>query len=172
MRRSSDDYALLRAELAVGFSRIEDCAHKNVRMKSRLDATETPDEFDYAVLGYTLYNLYNAFEAYFLRIAKFFENNLDAVHWHKDLVERMRLEIPGLRAALFTEEFSGKMDELRRFRHAFRNLYQSELEPERLLVVNKVADILTESFPSYHSCYLQFLENMQSGLYRREQGAL
>lgn len=53
------------------------------------------DEYDFAALGYTIQNLYNAFESYFLRIAKFFENKLDEREWHKSLVHRMTLSVDG-----------------------------------------------------------------------------
>jgi len=35
------------------------------------------DELDLMVLGTCLHGIYNALEAYFFRIAKFFENNID-----------------------------------------------------------------------------------------------
>lgn len=52
-----------------------------------------PDEFDYIALAYTIVNLYNLMENYFSRIAKCFENNVDKLIWHKDLLRRMTLDV-------------------------------------------------------------------------------
>jgi hypothetical protein len=49
---------------------------KNAVMSERIAVAGTGDEYAYAALGYTLHNLYNAFEGYFFRIAKLFENNV------------------------------------------------------------------------------------------------
>ena len=62
----------LQAELEADFQFIRENARKNREMTGRIDRNPASDEYDYAALGYTLHNLYNAFEAYFLRVAKFF----------------------------------------------------------------------------------------------------
>lgn len=95
-----------------------------------------PDEFEYTALGYTIHNIYNLMENYFLRIAKFFENNIEGSSWHKDLLERMCLDIPTIRPALLTKENAKAIGELRSFRHVFRNIYQSELDKEKIEKLN------------------------------------
>lgn len=87
---------LLRAELKQDYEIIELNFGKNREMSQRIASSDEAGEYDYAALGYTLHNLYNALEAYFLRIAKFFENNLDEAEWHRLLVRRMTLEISGV----------------------------------------------------------------------------
>ena len=62
----------------------------------------------------------------------------------------MTLEIPGLRPALFDRAFARRIDELRRFRHAFRNLYQTELDPDRVRVLNETLPRLVVDFSSFH----------------------
>ena len=59
-------------------------------MTERIKKSGTKDEFQFAAFGYTIHNLYNAFESYFFRIAKFFENEIYQHEWHSSLVERMR----------------------------------------------------------------------------------
>lgn len=129
-------------------------------MTERLSNNPEPDEFDYSALGYTLHNLYNSLESYFLRIAKFFENNIDKASWHKDLINRMMLEIEGYRPALFDRDFAAKADELRCFRHVFRSLYQSSLQPERVLLVNKRVANIDNDFKGYHLAYIDFLDRL------------
>ena len=67
---------------------IQELLSKNRRATERIEAGAN-DELDWAALGYTLHNIYCAFENYFLRIAKFFENGLDQRFWHGELLDRM-----------------------------------------------------------------------------------
>jgi hypothetical protein len=117
--RSADAVEQLRSELGQDLYFIEINAAKNREMTERLARMASPDEFDYAALGYTLHNLYTAFESYFLRIAKFFENDIEEPGRHRSLLERMTLRIEGMRPSLFGLDFLPRLDELRRFRHAF-----------------------------------------------------
>ncbi len=64
---------------------------ENARAWKRILAGAT-DSLDYAALAYTLHNVYCLLENYLLRIAKFFENNLDPETWHRDLVRRMAVD--------------------------------------------------------------------------------
>jgi hypothetical protein len=52
--------------------------------------------------------------------------------WHRLLVDQLSVPIPGLRAALLPAELIGRIDELRRFRHAFRHMYFFDLDWLRL----------------------------------------
>jgi hypothetical protein len=111
-----------------------------------------------------LQNLYNAFESYFSRIAKFFENNSNQTEWHKSVVERMTLNIDGVRPALFDTNFSMRIEELLKFRHVFRNLYKTPLIPENVLFVQKAAQGIDHDFDTYHILFDRFLEDLQKEL--------
>ena len=43
---------------------------------------------------------YTALETLFLRVSQFFENRLASDRWHSDLLEKMTLEVPGIRQPL------------------------------------------------------------------------
>ena len=162
--RNADAIEQLRAELRQDYDIIAMNHSKNREMTERIAASAQAGEFDYAALGYTLHNLYNALEAYFLRIAKFFENNLDESEWHRSLVRRMTLEISGVRPALFDRDFALRVDELMRFRHLFRNLYQTPLVPEKVEFANRSAEGLLEEFLRYHQEFDSFLHDLKSRL--------
>ncbi len=120
----------------------------------------TPDEFDWTSLGYTIHNIYNLFENYFLRISKFFENNLDQSSWHKDLVNRMTLEIKSVRPRLFDQNLAIQIHELRGFRHIFRYIYQSELDVNKLKKLNiKVPKIIKE-FTQSHKIFRKNIQKI------------
>ncbi len=155
--KNAHDFLRLKAELTTGSSLLQSLLAKNRRATERASLSDE-DEFAWAAVGYTIHNVYCLFENYFLRISKFFENGLDPSTWHAQLVERMTLEIPGLRPALFDRAFARRIDELRRFRHAFRNLYQTELDPDRVRILNETLPRLVVDFSSFHDRFQAALD--------------
>ncbi|TVQ23075.1 MAG: hypothetical protein EA383_14700 [Spirochaetaceae bacterium] len=164
MKRSSEAALQLIAELESDFAFIRESEARNLAMVERLARTGSPDEFDFAAHGYTLHNLYNSFEAYFLRIAKFFENNLGDTGWHRDLLERMTLDIEGLRVQLFPRAFAHRLEELLKFRHRFRNIYKNTLDPRKMDAVQEAANHIADDFAVYHERYIAFLRALAEEL--------
>lgn len=158
--KSSDAVRQLRAELMQDYDFVVLNAEKNAIMSARIAISQDFDEFAYAALGYTLHNLYNAFEGYFFRIAKFFENNVADLTWHKALLERMTLHIEGIRPALLDQAISLRIEELLKFRHVFRNIYKSPLVPAKVEYANQAAVNLAGDFKVYHERFLGFLQNL------------
>jgi len=64
-----------------------------------------------------LENYYTCAETVFVRISQFFENNLDDTRWHKDLLERMTLEIEPVRPRVISQPVKDDLVEIMRFRH-------------------------------------------------------
>ncbi|TVR60890.1 MAG: hypothetical protein EA426_04200 [Spirochaetaceae bacterium] len=71
-------------------------------------------------------------ETVFVRIARFFENNLSPDAWHKDLLERMSLEIDEVRPRVVSDDTQRELTELLRFRHFRRYYYGTAYDWERL----------------------------------------
>jgi hypothetical protein len=162
--KNSDILEQLRSELAQDLHFIEVNYLKNREMSSRIEISKTDDEYEYAALGYTLHNLYTAFESYFFRIAKFFENNLNQSEWHSSLLERMTLDIRGVRPALFDLDFFYRMSELMRFRHLFRNLYKTPLIPQKVIFANHYAENIFDEFLPFHREFDLFLLELKEQL--------
>ncbi|MFH2113126.1 MAG: hypothetical protein ABIJ86_01300, partial [Spirochaetota bacterium] len=133
--RKADDYKRRSTELHLDLELLEKLSGKHEKDVGRAKHA-SDDEPAWVAVGYTIYNIYCHLENYFLRIAKFFENGLDTSSWYAELVGRMCMELPGLRPRLFDSAFAQRIDTLRRFRHAFRNMYQAELDPRRLGILN------------------------------------
>lgn len=110
---------------------------------------------DWAALGYTLHAVYTSMENYFLRIAKAFENDLPGESWHRELLDRMQLEIPGVRPALLDRESVRVIDELRAFRHVFRTLYDERLDAERLALLQKRMPSARAAFTRAHDAFVR-----------------
>ncbi len=86
-----------------------------------------------AGVAYALHNLYSALENSFDQISRSFENHVvDREQWHRELMLKMFLEIPGLRPAVLPDELKPLLNELRSFRHVFRHSYEFQLDPLKL----------------------------------------
>jgi hypothetical protein len=131
-----EDILTLVAELGADIALLDELAAKNADALTRVRAGAT-DELDYAALGYTIHNIYSLVEGYAIRVAKTFENHIDGRTWHQDLIRRMRLEIPGIRPPLWDATTAAHIDELRRFRHVFRHVYESGLDSRKLMIAQE-----------------------------------
>ncbi len=129
---------LLQAEIQADLQSIEEV----YKILATIGKKRTEPEMD-VVLGYYLHILYGLFENIFTRIAVAFENQVaDKSRWHKALLRRMTLNIEGIRPAVIRPETYRSLDELRRFRHLFRNAYLLHFDPDRLALVLKEAEQL------------------------------
>ena len=161
MKRKKSDLHRLIAELDSDLDLLENLKQKNERAWQRVEQGSF-EELDWAGLGYTIHNIYNLLENYFLRISKFFENSLDPLSWNRDVIEHMRLDIDGVRPALLDRELAARIDELRSFRHVFRNIYQAGLDPKRVELVQQRLDPSLAGFKRAHKEFLKKLKAIAS----------
>lgn len=84
-------------------------------------------------LGFTLHNIYNALENSFAQISLTFENHVkDQSKWHRELLEKMFLDIPPLRPAVLASSSRALLADLLGFRHLFRHAYEFTLDDPKL----------------------------------------
>jgi hypothetical protein len=157
MKHGSDDYRRLLAELSMAVSTIRSSIELNSDAWTRIEAGATA-VLDWAALAYTIHNLYGSIEQYCTRIAKFYENNLSTTTWHAELLERMTLNIEGVRPALYDRDLLWQLDDLRRFRHLFRHMYDRPLDSER---VKKMQQLLLDVLPGFLASHERFIEKLQ-----------
>ena len=95
---------------------------------------DTPGDFrDGAAAGYLLHNIYNALENVFAQISRTFENHVtDPARWHTELLDKMFLDIPGVRPAVLPESGRKIAHDLRGFRHLFRHSYDYQIDQQRI----------------------------------------
>lgn len=87
-------------------------------------------------VSYLLSAIYSCFEDQFLKIAKVFENRVEnPASWHRELLERMQIEVEGVRPRVLGRPAFRLLNELRGFRHVFRSSYSFELDEERVRLV-------------------------------------
>jgi hypothetical protein len=63
-------------------------------------------------IAYQLHNLYSAYEDMFKEISLAFENNIDRISgFHKNLLIRMKIAIPGIRPNVLSEDSYSVLDD-------------------------------------------------------------
>ncbi|MEW5817331.1 MAG: hypothetical protein AB1798_18285 [Spirochaetota bacterium] len=84
--------------------------------------------------------------------------------WHKELILRMTLSIEGMRPALLPKEAVASIDELRRFRHVFRNVYTSGLDPRRVMLAQAEVSRALNYVTKGHAALTAWLEELRKEL--------
>ena len=113
------------------------------------------------LLAYHLHVIYGLFENMLVRIAANFANQIDhAAQWHALLLKRMTLDIPRVRPPVISEKTHHSLDELRRFRHLFRNAYVLQFDPDRLSLVLRAAEKLEHTYQDDFDHFLRFLDSL------------
>jgi len=165
MARTREAYLALREDLELALEHVRS-QHEDLRRTiGRADAEFDPtDQMAWAAVGFTLHNLYNAMENYFLRVAKFFENQIEGSTWHRDLVNRMAHSVPSLRPALLDRSALPVFHELRSFRHTFRALYDRKLDPRRVRLAAENADPAMQALEEGHDRFVAALDEIAQAL--------
>lgn len=86
------------------------------------------------LIGSILHDYYVAVENIFKIVAVRIDKTemFSGERWHKELLEQMTVEVPGIRPPLLSSEAAVLLDKLRAFRHVFRNVYGFNLSPEKI----------------------------------------
>ena len=80
-----------------------------------------------------LYGFYSGLERIFELIAQELDGGVvggDA--WHTELLRQMALDVPDVRPPVLQMVTDDQVDEYRKFRHRIRNIYTTNLDPERM----------------------------------------
>lgn len=89
--------------------------------------------------AYALSGIYSCYEDMFKHIAKVFENRIENLaSWHSELLKRMMIEVPDIRPSVLTEKSAAVLDEMRSFRHVFRNSYVFVIDAGRVLALSSL----------------------------------
>jgi len=110
--------------------------------------------------AYYVSQIYSGFESIFKNIARTFENNIEQDTWHKSLLERISLDIEGIRPALLSEESFQCLNELRAFRHFFRNAYGVDIQKEKFKIVADKVVAIQGIFKKEISKFIDFLNQL------------
>ena len=103
------------------------------------------------IIAGLLENYYTCLETIFVRISQFFENSLDPARWHTDLLQKMTLEIEGVRIRAVSQESVSAIFEMLKFRHFKRYYFDLEYDWDRL-------DFLVVKLGKVHPIVIQDLD--------------
>lgn len=89
-------------------------------------------------MGFALHNLCSALENAFTQISLSFENDVrDRTRWHRELLEKMFLDLGVLRPAVLSAEVRPVLTDLLGFRHLFRHAYDFTLDETKTLALRQ-----------------------------------
>ena len=113
--------------------------------------------------AYELARFYTVLENSFERVCLAFENHFEKRHdYHERLLQRMALNLPGIRPAFFPSTALATLRDLKGFRHVVRHAYDLTLRPGRLVDLASDAERIAADFPGWSAEF--------AAVVRREQG--
>jgi len=113
--------------------------------------------------AYELARHYAVIEKAFERICQAFENHFDKrADYHERLLQRVVLDLPGIRPAFVPSDAVAVLRELKGFRHVVHHAYDLTLRPERLVELTVMATKVTEDFAGWLEGFVRAV--------RKEQG--
>ncbi len=97
----------------------------------RKAAVESADQYAYVdSVALNLASFYTGVETLFELVARHVDGKSPSgPDWHRDLLQRMTLDLEGIRMPVISAETAEQLDELRRFRHIVRHIYADHLAP-------------------------------------------
>ena len=100
--------------------------------------------------AYELARAYNVLEKMLERICVAFENHFEKRgDYHEKLIQRLSLDLPGIRPAFIPADRVSDLRELKGFRHVMRHAYDLTLRPDRLRELVTVAGRLADDLPAW-----------------------
>lgn len=135
-----EEYVLTAARIKQEIANIEKCLDRLRKYSlyptmraEKIGGFRLSDEEALRIVGSLLHDIYTSFEnaakAVAARIDKSIPTGPD---WHKELVNQLTLELPGVRPAMISPKTAALVEPYRGFRHIFRNVYGFDLAPDRI----------------------------------------
>jgi len=108
-----------------------------------------------------LHGFYSVLERLFELIARHIDSSLpEGNTWHRDLLNRMAYDVADIRPAVIGHHSAECLDELRRFRHLVRNVYTTNLKPEKMAGLMQALPELWPKLKSELRAFADFLEQL------------
>lgn len=126
---------------------------------NKIKTIQLLDEDKLVNIAYQMHNLYSVYEDMFKEISVTFENNIErSSGFHKNLLVRMKLSIPGIRPKVLSETSYLILSELMGFRHVFRHAYNYNLLPDKMEILRKKVIEVKEIIDFDITSFKKFLE--------------
>jgi len=151
----------LKSEITKGISVLEKITRfYHYYIENEFDPNEK--RTDHAiVISDLICNYYTCLETIFMRISQFFENSLIEEKWHQDLLQKMTLQIDGIRKAVITDETYDLLLELLKFRHFKRYYFDFNYDWDKIDFIRTKFKQANISVKQELAEFLKFLEKLQ-----------
>ncbi len=107
-----------------------------------------------------LHDFYTGLERIFRMIGSTVDKSTPAsAGWHRDLLDQMCLDLPGLRPRVLSEATCASLGEFLRFRHVVRNVYTFQLDGERVLQLGQRARALFHDVAAELRAFADYLQD-------------
>lgn len=139
-----DNFSPLISEIESERRDLANLVEEMEKLKNGLD--EEPSRIELRAAGSILHDYYTGLEKIFRLIAVEVGGNLPSgEEWHKRLLDRMAVEIEGVRPPVIDSSLKERLGEYLRFRHLFRHIYGFELNWKRCEpLIRELPEIATE----------------------------
>jgi len=122
--------------------------------------------------AYELARFYTVLEKAFERVSIGFENHFDKRHdYHERLLQRMTLDLPGIRPAFVPGDARDALRELKGFRHVVRHAYDLTLRADRLAELTTFAETIAADLPRWAADFAAAVKREQGWADGGEQGS-
>jgi hypothetical protein len=112
-------------------------------------------------VAFNLHSLYCGLERMFELIAIELDGGtLGGERWHSELLNQMALDLPQVRPPVLTKAVVTHLDEYRKFRHLVRNVYATNLDPDRMEALVASLPAIWNQVCQDLSTFIQFLEQL------------
>ncbi|GAB4221042.1 MAG: hypothetical protein Kow00102_13140 [Spirochaetota bacterium] len=132
-----------------------------MRKLKRLETEKDYENIDShikAIAG-SLHSIYTGCENILERIIRTIDGDIPlGKDYHSLLLRRAITEIEGVRPPIITIEIFTKLDEMRAYRHKFRNIYLYLIAPARIIELANEGIALVEKFNTEINEFCSFLE--------------
>ena len=138
---------------------LENALNRALRAWQLANETAMDQDIYLDSVALNLHGFYSGLERFFELIGKHIDQNLPIGEtWHRDLLERMAQDVTGVRPSVISQESERQLDSFRRFRHLVRNLYATNLVPEKMA---SLMDELPQLWPKLQKELLAFAKFLE-----------
>jgi len=141
-------------------------------LRSWSQAQKVPGEQAYLdSVALSLHGFYSGLERLFELVARHVDHTLPVSEtWHRDLLQRMTQDLVDVRPAVISQDNALILDEFRRFRHLVRNVYATNLVPDKMAGLMSALPRLWPRLRAELLAFAQFLEDLAQASQIEEQG--